>query len=556
MSRTSAPESSCDAKPAGPHITPNTAKAEPAKLRPVTDLHCYICTPTPSFTNTSHLLTHLASKSHLRTLFEIELCATQCGDEGCTRALEKFHTWYYVENVGEHLVDRFIIKKGKWSREKLKSDAEEPFQEGQENMVNDTQVPRQQEENVMVNDAQALHQTKEEFNERGLAEILIAAMNEDKKRKRVDFSTPTRPASRLNVDGILTPPCTVKGPTARSAGGRKPLASLINEAPTRVTQPPIEEQLALSYTNTPSSESSLGQVKAEEAGFNAFNPSLENEEETDINEGPDRGVIYSSRGPRLRGKIWPGMAVFDGAPSLSFMRTTPSRVFSPSGAAPSTTSAREEKSPTSGHPNEAPSSPSVSHTQGSKPGTILEPSCNSEPSAKRLKHMGSSLELIFQGVDEINAEVDNDSDLDADADYEMEEHLEYILREDLAKTDGNRQLKLSQYPTAASNTTFSPSPVCGQNRSSRKTPTVDVEKQTHRKTTEHQLGQWQPINGAECNRTKHAMAIGSLINEGHDQDVADESNRIEHDSGGIVHVAHHINLDTLNQAYVSLYRSG
>jgi len=458
MSRASAAVgSSCDATLVGPHIAPNTARAEPAKLLPVTDLHCYICTPTPSFTNTSHLLTHLASKSHLRTLFEIELCATQCGDEGCARALEKFHTWYYVENVGEHLVDRFIIKKGKWSREKLKSDAGELFQEGQENiMVIDAQVPRQQEEeDVVVSDAQALRQPKE-LNERGLAEILIAAMNEDKKRKREDFSTPTRPASRLNIDRILTPPSTVKGGTARSAGGRKPLATLVNEAPTRVTLLPIEEQLA-------SSESSLSQVKIEEAGFSVCNPNLENEEETDINEGPDRGVIYSPRGPRLRGKIWPGMAVFDGAPSLNFMRTTPSRVFSPPEGSSSTTSVKEGKSPTSGHSNEALSSSSAPSAQGSKPEAILEPTgCISEPSAKRLKHTSTSLELIFQGVDEISAEVDNDSDLDADADYEIEEDLEYILGGGPAKTDGNQQLKLSQYPTTTSNITFPPPPIHGQ----------------------------------------------------------------------------------------------
>ena len=94
-----------------------------------------------------------------------------------------------------------------------------------------------------------------------------------------------------------------------------------------------------------------------------------------------------------------------------------------------------------------------------------------------------------------------------------------------------------------------------EKRCSRKTPTVDVEKQTRRKNPKPQPGQWQPINRAESNRTKQAMAIGSLINEGHDQDVTVDRIQIEHGSDGIVHVAHHMNLDTLNQAYVSLYRS-
>ena len=49
------------------------------------------------------------------------------------------------------------------------------------------------------------------------------------------------------------------------------------------------------------------------------------------------------------------------------------------------------------------------------------------------------------------------------------------------------------------------------------------------------------------------MTIDSLIDEGHDQDTMTDS---EHGSGGIVHVAHNMNLDTLNQAYVSLHRSG
>lgn len=96
---------------------------------------------------------------------------------------------------------------------------------------------------------------------------------------------------------------------------------------------------------------------------------------------------------------------------------------------------------------------------------------------------------------------------------------------------------------------------CSQSLRLSKTPTVDIEMQTRRKDPEPQFGQWQPINRAEPSRTKHAMAIGSLINEGHDQEVTSDRVRIEN-CGGIVHVAHHMNLDTLNQAYVSLYRSG
>lgn len=40
------------------------------------------------------------------------------------------------------------------------------------------------------------------------------------------------------------------------------------------------------------------------------------------------------------------------------------------------------------------------------------------------------------------------------------------------------------------------------------------------------------------------MAIGSLINEVQAQDTGE--------TGGIVHVAYHMSLDTLNQAYINL----
>lgn len=66
--------------------------------------------------------------------------------------------------------------------------------------------------------------------------------------------------------------------------------------------------------------------------------------------------------------------------------------------------------------------------------------------------------------------------------------------------------------------------------------------------------QWQPVSRpnappfppASPVTTKCVMAIGSLLND------AEHHTTITDGTGKLIHVAHHMNLDTLNQAYMNL----
>lgn len=269
-------------------------KATTNKLSPIVDLHCYACSPTPSFTNTSHLLTHLASKTHLRTLFELELCATHCGDEECARALEKFHNWYYQEKVGDHLVDRFIIKKGKWSREKIKPE----------------HGSKLEAERVACNFQEPIQCKLENKSEAGLAQIpMVSAFGGERKRKRDKVLDSNHVPPVMCPEG---PSKSVLCAPKASRNGRRPLVPILNESLARAMQLSTEEpEMSPLYTNT-SSSSSLNQL-VDESGSNTSNQDYEEQETLRaIVDGPDRGVIYCSlKGPRLRGKVWPGMGVFD-----------------------------------------------------------------------------------------------------------------------------------------------------------------------------------------------------------------------------------------------------
>lgn len=268
-------------------------KADLNRLLPVCDLHCYACSPVPTFTNTSHLLTHLASKTHLRKLFELELLATYCHDEKSIRSLDKFHKWFFDEHIGEHLVDRFIIKKGKGPKGKKINARQE-----------EERVDQPNKESLPVNEPVAT-----QHQEVDCAPPQRPGQS-DKKRKLDDTERALREA--LDPENLArqtpNPPRTTSGVIRN--GRRQALTTIINEATvTPGSQRTGDEQPAAPIISTPSSESSFGSVK-DDLGP-AASAQEADQDETVIVDGPDRGVTYSSRGPRLRGKIWPGMGVFD-----------------------------------------------------------------------------------------------------------------------------------------------------------------------------------------------------------------------------------------------------
>lgn len=87
-------------------MPPKSIKAEPAFA-----LICYLCPKTPQFSDLSHLLTHISSKSHLSHRFKIQL---KSKTELAARVqLDNFDDWYNTNGLDTLLSDRMHTKENK-----------------------------------------------------------------------------------------------------------------------------------------------------------------------------------------------------------------------------------------------------------------------------------------------------------------------------------------------------------------------------------------------------------------------------------------------------------
>ncbi|KAF8472801.1 hypothetical protein BDZ91DRAFT_834507 [Kalaharituber pfeilii] len=372
-----------------------TSTASTSKLIPVRDLRCYACSPNPTFSNTSHLLTHLASKVHLRTLFELELCATQCEDEECANALERFRKWYAEEKIGEHLVDRFIIKRGKWSREKMKVE---------------------NQENVQENTLLSLN-PKVETGLEEPANVYLEIPKPQSKRKRLNPDIPNQSANHSGLSAEA--PRQYNGCLERdSVKGEKTGDNIIEGQFSQLQYSPRGFQIT--------------EYHQSDAGIDVTqNPESD---ERDIIDGPDQGVVVSAtRGPRLRGKIWPGMGVFDTAINFNPRRGNHS----------STTSGTSRILQSFVPDVKREASPSISiesNEEFSCPSSqcVLSPGDIDGRLSTSGKAEELTSELSLEATLNVNANADlNVIDSDVDADGDIEDELAFAIRTELPKAFAN-----------------------------------------------------------------------------------------------------------------------
>jgi hypothetical protein len=75
------------------------------------DLQCTLCNKNPKFSDVSHLLTHMSSKSHLAARFKLEIQAQSSPD--ARFKLDVFNNWYRASNIDALLADRLFAKENK-----------------------------------------------------------------------------------------------------------------------------------------------------------------------------------------------------------------------------------------------------------------------------------------------------------------------------------------------------------------------------------------------------------------------------------------------------------
>ena len=93
-------------------------------------LNCSICPKQPTFSDTSHLLTHVSSKRHLSNLHKLQVRSYQEISAG--HQLAAYNQWYQQHDLGRLLSERMVQKeftqatkrRATTSTRKIKKDAE------------------------------------------------------------------------------------------------------------------------------------------------------------------------------------------------------------------------------------------------------------------------------------------------------------------------------------------------------------------------------------------------------------------------------------------------
>jgi hypothetical protein len=74
-------------------------------------LNCTICPKQPTFSDTSHLLTHVSSKGHLSNLHKLQVRSHQEISAG--HQLGDYNQWYQQHDLGRLLSERMLQKESK-----------------------------------------------------------------------------------------------------------------------------------------------------------------------------------------------------------------------------------------------------------------------------------------------------------------------------------------------------------------------------------------------------------------------------------------------------------
>lgn len=94
-----------------PRKQPPTLVVMPHPENPNIPLHCLLCPKKPTFSDVSHLLTHVSSKSHLSNRFKAEIRAHK--DRDARESLRQFEAWWDRYNIRDLLSDRMDAKDKK-----------------------------------------------------------------------------------------------------------------------------------------------------------------------------------------------------------------------------------------------------------------------------------------------------------------------------------------------------------------------------------------------------------------------------------------------------------
>ncbi|EYE93229.1 uncharacterized protein EURHEDRAFT_482872 [Aspergillus ruber CBS 135680] len=87
-------------------------------------LLCNICPKRPSFSDVSHLLTHVSSKAHLSNYFKLQIRSQQ--EQQAAELLDDYDLWYKENNLPKLLSDRMALKEARKKKAQGKNGKSHP----------------------------------------------------------------------------------------------------------------------------------------------------------------------------------------------------------------------------------------------------------------------------------------------------------------------------------------------------------------------------------------------------------------------------------------------
>lgn len=84
-------------------------------------LVCNLCPKNPQFSDVSHLLTHVSSKSHLQQKFNLEVHGQT--DQQVSHQLQAYNNWFHNYGIARLLGERMSSKENKKKRYKATKDS-------------------------------------------------------------------------------------------------------------------------------------------------------------------------------------------------------------------------------------------------------------------------------------------------------------------------------------------------------------------------------------------------------------------------------------------------
>lgn len=81
-------------------------------------LHCSICPKKPNFSDTSHLLTHIASKGHLSHYYKVKLRAAH--DQDAKDLIDLYDSWYDEWRVEDLMAERLLLREARGTKRRNK----------------------------------------------------------------------------------------------------------------------------------------------------------------------------------------------------------------------------------------------------------------------------------------------------------------------------------------------------------------------------------------------------------------------------------------------------